>query len=285
MKITFGGCRGTRPLHEDRFARYGGATTSVLVQGEAGEMVIIDCGSGLANVETEVLSSQGPLLILFTHLHLDHLLGLPSFRPLHQKGRQISLTGPDQTAKACRGLFSKPYWPLDLDSLPADIHDLSLLPIKPGNENNPSSEDTLDWGQLSVRCMKVNHPGGCLAYRIDEKSTGKSFLFATDMEWRLMSKGHQDRFLAFGTHPGNTSVLAMDGHLNNQEYNERAGWGHSTQEEVVKVGQILGCDHILITHHSPENDDSELDKRRQMVKDLDGRADLVNQGLKVELTP
>ncbi len=212
------------------------------------------------------------------------MLGLPSFRALHQQGRQISLAGPDKTAAACRGLFSPPYWPLDLDKLPADIHDLALHPVETDNETNPSPEDTLVWGQLSIRCMKVNHPGGCLAYHIEDISSGKSFLFATDMEWALMGEKHKKRFLDFSSHPQGPTVLAMDGHLTDEEYSERSGWGHSTQEEVVSLGQTMGCEHIFITHHSPENDDDELDKRRLAVKKLESRADLIKQGLTIDLT-
>jgi ribonuclease BN (tRNA processing enzyme) len=284
MKITFGGSRGTRPLHDQQFARFGGATTSILVQGDAGDMVVIDCGSGLANIETEVLTSHDPLLILFTHLHLDHMMGLPSFRALHQEGRQIFLAGPDQTAAACHGLFSKPYWPLKLDEMAADIRHQPLQPIHPGNEKKPTDSETLVWGQLTIKCMKVNHPGGCLAYRIDEQGTGNSFLLATDMEWHLMKASHQERFQALGTNPNNATVFAMDGHFSQAEYTDRTGWGHSTQEEVVKIGQAMGCEHILITHHSPENNDEELDKRRLAVKAMDKRADLIAQGLKVELS-
>jgi len=284
MNITFGGCRGTRPLHEERFARYGGATTSVLVQGDAGEMIVIDCGSGLANVEAKVMASAEPLLMLFTHLHIDHMLGLPSFRALHQEGKQISLAGPDQTGAACRSLLSPPYWPLDLDSFPADIHDLTLQPIDIDAEPNSFSNNVLNWGQLTVSCLKVVHPGSCLAYRIDEKSTGHSFLFATDMEWGLMGEKHRNQFLQFGSYPSKATVLAMDGHFKDEEYSECSGWGHSTQEEVVQIGQTMGCDHFFITHHSPENDDQELDKRLQDVKKLDNRANFVTQGMKVELT-
>ncbi len=68
MKITFGGSRGSRPLHDKKFARFGGATTSVLVQGEAGELIVIDCGSGVATIEADIMASNEPVLILFTHL-------------------------------------------------------------------------------------------------------------------------------------------------------------------------------------------------------------------------
>lgn len=283
MKITFGGSRGSRPLHDKKFARFGGATTSVLVQGEAGELIVIDCGSGVATIEADIMASNEPVLILFTHLHLDHMLGFPSFRPLYARDKNITLAGPDKTMAACKGLFSKPYWPMDLDSLPSLIHNQPLHPVKPGNETNPSTDDSLEWGGLSIRCMKVNHPGGCLAYRIEEHGTGNSLFFATDMEWGLMGEKHKERFLDFASHPQNPTVLAMDGHFSAQEYPEHTGWGHSTQEQVVTVGQSMGCKHILVTHHNPENDDVALDKRRLAVKGIDKRADLISQGMIIDL--
>ena len=43
MKITLFGVRGTSPVIGPEFRKFGGETTSVLVEGEGGEMV---CGEG-----------------------------------------------------------------------------------------------------------------------------------------------------------------------------------------------------------------------------------------------
>ena len=80
MKLIVGGCRGTAPVAQPEFMKYGGETTSFLVEGAAGERVLIDAGTGARRLglRLERETAEGRLLVLFTHYHLDHVSGLPS---------------------------------------------------------------------------------------------------------------------------------------------------------------------------------------------------------------
>ena len=50
MRIKFWGTRGTRPTPGRRTLRYGGNTTCVEVRGSANQLLILDSGSGIAEL-------------------------------------------------------------------------------------------------------------------------------------------------------------------------------------------------------------------------------------------
>ena len=76
MKVLFGGVRGTGPVAQADFLRYGGETTSVLIEGAAGERLLLDAGTGMRIIAPHLqLAAGGTMRLLMTHYHLDHLAG------------------------------------------------------------------------------------------------------------------------------------------------------------------------------------------------------------------
>ena len=39
----------------------------------------------------------------------------------------------------------------------------------------------------------------------------------------------------------------------------KRGWGHSTIEDVLKLGQKAATPHLVLFHHDPERDDDAID--------------------------
>ena len=120
MKVIFGGVRGSGPVTGAQYTVYGGDTTSILVLGDSGERILIDAGTGLNNLMPHLGESTDALVMLLTHYHLDHLMGLASFKPLYQRDRPIKIVGmvpasgtPD-TWQALNTLMDEPYWPVSL---------------------------------------------------------------------------------------------------------------------------------------------------------------------------
>ena len=96
MSIVLGGVRGSLPLSHADFAQYGGATTSVLVDSGTGDRIVFDAGTGLRTLQPLLSSAaaEQPLLMLFTHYHLDHLIGLPPFAPLYDPAWHVLFAAP-----------------------------------------------------------------------------------------------------------------------------------------------------------------------------------------------
>ena len=76
------GARGTMPICGEAHLRYGGNTTCFSVRTPQG-IIVFDAGTGICNVARDMESnpSTGAITLFFTHFHMDHLMGLPCFRP------------------------------------------------------------------------------------------------------------------------------------------------------------------------------------------------------------
>ena len=255
MKLFLAGVRGSRPVTGPHVVRFGGDTTSVLVTGRAGETVVIDAGSGLASIEPRLGGPGQEVLLLLTHLHLDHLQGLPGFGPLWQVGRRVVVRGPLGSRSAACVLVGPPFWPLSLVDAPAGVTFI---------EGDPAP---VVWGGLRISTFPVAHPGGSQAYRIDEPATNRSLVFATDVEWAAMDASHRGDFAAFCRTPVPVDLLLMDGHLTPRNAPDRKGWGHSSYEEAAAAGEAAGAGRVLVIHHDPDHDDERLDRLAADLQD------------------
>src|SRR5437016_14573654 len=108
MRIKFWGTRGTRPTPGHRTLRYGGNTTCIEVRDKENNLLIIDSGSGIAELgstfrPTEPLQAH----LLITHTHLDHIQGFPFFLPAFVPGTMLTIVGPSGSAKSLQAAFAR----------------------------------------------------------------------------------------------------------------------------------------------------------------------------------
>src|ERR1700722_1665329 len=102
VNVTFYGVRGSCPCSGDRYRRYGGNTSCLVIDIEGDEPLIVDMGTGaraLGDVLLKEARAVGAPLhatALLTHLHFDHILGVPFFGPLHDPGARLIMYGPVQ---------------------------------------------------------------------------------------------------------------------------------------------------------------------------------------------
>ncbi len=281
MELEFFGVRGTSPVTGAAFSRYGGDTTSVLVSGGKKEKIIIDAGTGIRRLGLSKEEKGGDeILILMTHYHLDHVMGLPSFGPIYQPGRRITIASPVRRQRTPREvlekIFSNPFWPLPIDDLPAKLDFLTL--------DGDSAVEPFRFKDLEVRWTVLHHPGSSTAYRIDEPASKTSLVFATDVEWAASSKDEKKRFIDLCRNPAPPTILVFDGQYGDEEYEKFRGWGHSTRRMALEAAEQVSAGRLLITHHDPLNDDNALDR---IAEELDGSsppAGLAAAGLQVKIS-
>lgn len=266
--FTIRGVRGGTVAIGPEYARHGGHTTCFSLHTPEG-MLLIDAGTGLAAADADIdLQAVAlPIVFLFTHFHLDHLTGLPFFRPLYQKGRSIRMLGDpartDDWPGALRRFCSPPYWPVDMATAGADIR----------MERLPEAGSAVLLGARVAWCP-VWHPQGCLAYRLDLPAA--SIVVATDHEC-----GDPDldrRFVAFCR---GADALIYDAQYTPDEYPRHRGLGHSTWRDGVAIARAAGVGELILTHLDRSRTDAAQDEIVALARREFPRVRSATQGLRL----
>ncbi len=278
MQILLGGVRGTSPVTHRDCMKYGGATTCVLIGDRAGTRIILDAGTGLQNLQPCLMRQTNDLpdLMLFTHYHLDHLIGLPSFASLYDPNARVQFASPVRegvtTEDAIRRLMDKPFWPVKFS---AHCEYLVL--------SESSGEAPWRHGAFDVRWCTVHHRNGCHAYRIDSREDCASVVFATDLEWQASAGAERDALFQLCQMPTPVDLLIMDGQFDAADGSRFSGWGHSTWQDAVEVAESVGAGQLVVTHHAPASSDEVLDLRVEKLRSAFTRARLAYDGLDIRI--
>jgi ribonuclease BN (tRNA processing enzyme) len=245
---------------EKDFADYGGETTCLLITGSGGERLVLDAGSGLRVVLTHLAAqpqaSSKPceLFLLFSHYHIDHLIGLTALRQLYDPNWRIIFAAPCRSGEPgvetiIREFLKHPFWPVRWEAMRAEIVFTNL---------DATATDGSEYGGLKLRWVDLQHPGGSWAFRIDESETDASVVFATDCEWSQATTQERDSFLTLCCEPEPARLLVMDAQFGREDYEPHRGWGHSTREDVLAVAAEANVDRTLLTHHDTGHNDAYL---------------------------
>lgn len=281
MKVILGGVRGSCPVAQPEFMKYGGETTSLLIEGEGGERILIDGGTGVRLLGQRLLQSSGvrSAWMFMTHYHLDHVAGLPMLPILYAPDWKLTMAAPDHHPihidEIMDRIFDVPLWPLQTEDL-RSRNEFRQLP-------GITAAAPFLCGGIEVRWCPVHHPGGCTAYRFDEPATGASMVMATDVEWGLSSteeKAHLERLISF---PSPAGLLVMDGQFDQASIARHRGWGHSSWQDALALAVRCRVRRLLITHHDPNSDDSRLDGWQAQLRHQAAWADFARQGMEITL--
>ncbi|MFN2521242.1 MAG: MBL fold metallo-hydrolase [Candidatus Limnocylindria bacterium] len=271
MKVRFWGTRGSIPTPGPSTVRYGGNTACVEVRA-SGALLLLDGGTGLRELGT-ALDGKEPVDadLLLSHLHWDHIQGLPFFRPAYDPDCRIRIHGPKQS-RPLRELLGigmdDPFFPVDLDGLPAQI-DVS--------EVDPAADVAM--GPYRVTATRIYHPAPALAYRVE--ADGRALVYATDTEDPFSGEINPVTALARGA-----DMLIHDAQYLAADF--KRGWGHSTVDSALDVGMSAGVSCIVLYHHDPDRSDDALDaigrEAQQRVRSLGSSAKVVVAREGLELT-
>jgi phosphoribosyl 1,2-cyclic phosphodiesterase len=172
ISIRFWGVRGSIASPGPETARVGGNTSCVeLVAGAT--RLVLDAGTGLRRLGNE-LAARGAVdvTVLLSHVHWDHIQGLPFFGPIYTPGARVQVVaGANGTPlhDTLRRQMSAPMFPVDLDELPASL-----------TYREVRDRQALVLGDAQVTAAKANHPDSVFAYRVEYD--GASVVYATDTE-------------------------------------------------------------------------------------------------------
>lgn len=244
LTIHFHGVRGSIAAPGVATARVGGNTSCVeVIAGD--NRIVLDAGTGLRGLGDRLIAS-GPsaTTILLSHLHWDHIQGLPFFTPIYIAGNWIEVvSGPNGAMPleaALRRQMSAPFFPVEFDEVARQVR-----------VREPRVGEAFAVGDVRVTMAKLNHPDPVYGYRLDHQ--GASIVYATDTEHFACVDPALARLAA------GADVLIYDAQYTPEEYPGKVGWGHSTWEAAVALARTAGVRQLVLYHHDPRRADDAVE--------------------------
>jgi phosphoribosyl 1,2-cyclic phosphodiesterase len=263
-KLSFWGVRGSTPTVDPGTWRYGGNTPCLELLTPDGMQIILDCGTGLRMLGSRWAAPNGDnsaeTHILVTHYHWDHIQGIPFFAPLYVENNHFhfysfrsKFLGRDSLKQVFETQMALPYFPVDMSAMNAKRQFQEV-----------AGGDTFRIGENKVTSRWLNHPQGCLGFRI-ETSAG-TVVYATDNEPGDAKLDQSLKELAAGA-----DIFINDAQFTPEQLaTTKKGWGHSSWKEGVCVAREAGATTLVLFHHDPDSTDRVVDTiLRQAREDFD----------------
>lgn len=249
--VKFWGVRGSIACPEASHLGYGGNTACVAV--ECGpHRIILDAGTGIRRLGQH-LAREGvkDIHLLLSHLHLDHIIGLPFFEPAFDPATRITVRAGNllpryRLQEEIGQLMRAPFFPVSPQIFQAAIQYIDFI---------SGEMFTLAPG-LDITTAALNHPDGATGYRINWH--GHSICYITDTEH--FPDRVDNRIVELVR---DTDLMVYDATFCPATYPRHQGWGHSTWQAAIAIAQQANVKRVALFHHDPDSDDAALTQREQ----------------------
>ena len=279
FNVRFWGTRGSVPAPGPETVIYGGNTSCVEVRC-GGELIILDAGTGIRGLGTELLKDM-PIKasILFSHVHWDHIQGIPFFRPAYKLGNEFKLYGgkdwDTRLEYALRWQMQSPTFPVTFEEVNSVGAKMEYIDIDVDTVFTIGDKD-----QISVRSAELRHPDKAFGFRIEY--AGKSLIYATDTE-NLPEPDEKLVELATGA-----DLLIHDAQYTSEEYygvntDPKRNWGHSTPEAAAGAAIAANVKKLVLFHHDPYHDDETVSQILKIASAIFPNTVAAYEGMLIEL--
>ncbi len=215
----------------------GSNTPCVSVELDNGEQLVLDAGSGI--IPFALFSNNIPktLIILLSHLHWDHIEGLPMALPSLCKKTSLTIAGDfgKSLSFAIETLFNPTFFPVALDTLNINLVQKHVCTF-------------LKERGIVVKQLRLNHAVPCYGYRIFDGN--KSLVYCTDNE--IKPEAHAKTLVKF-CHKAD--ILIHDSQYLDSEKSLKKGLGHSFASDVADLAQQAEVKSLVLFHHEPFEQD------------------------------
>ncbi len=228
---------------------FGGHSSCVQIETGGQEHVVLDLGTGVRPLGQQMLArfgAQAPQTyhVFLSHLHWDHIMGLPFFTPVYIPGNRVVVhTCHPHAEFALRRQQAEPSFPVRFDQFSAEF---TFHVATPG--------EAFDVDGTRVVAHAQRHAGDSYGWRFER--AGKCLVYSTDSEHRLEDEAERAGFVAFFDR---ADVVVFDAMYSLAEaISVKADWGHSSNIVGVELCQAARVKRLLMFHHEPANSDSEI---------------------------
>ena len=246
MRVWLLGVRGSTPAPGPDFVRYGGHTSCVAIaaDGHDAPTLVLDAGTGLRTLTALLPGPAYRGAILLSHLHWDHVQGIPFFVAGDHYQSVVDLYLPAQGGLSGRDLLAKMMSPPSFPITPEGLRgSWTFNALPPGR---------IDLRGFALTAAEVAHKGGrTYGYRVDDLSGSLAYLpdhapvQGCSDEVRAMIRG--------------VDVLLHDAQFLESERSTADLFGHATVDEAITLANEANVGTLVLFHHSPVRTDTQLD--------------------------
>ena len=177
--------------------------------------IILDLGTGLRLFGTQPIDGTFRGTALVTHIHWDHVQGLPFFPPVDRPGARFDIYGPTQDEGSLAEVFGElmcpPYFPIHFSELEGDV------------EFHDVTDEDLKIGTAKVMVRPVPHPGPTVGYRIEWDGVSVAYISDHQAPHELDTVADAVLELCDGV-----DLLIHDAQYTPAEFAMKSYWGHCT---------------------------------------------------------
>jgi phosphoribosyl 1,2-cyclic phosphodiesterase len=259
VRVTFCGTRGSTPAPGLDYIRFGGHTSCVALSHDDGPgsrpTLLLDAGTGLRRLPGLLGDLPFHGTILLSHLHWDHVQGLPFFRSGDRDDARVHVFLPDQgddtDAEALlERMMSPPFFPIAPSAL-RGAWQFGVIP-----------DGTFAAEGFSVVAIDVPHKGGhTVGFRISDGHSSVAYI--PDHCPTALGPGpggigeYHDGALRLAHE---VDLLVHDAHLRAEEVEAEGSFGHAAAEYAARLGTLAGARRVALFHHRPERSDVEVER-------------------------
>jgi len=274
LHITFYGVRGSTPSPAESNRRYGGNTSTVVLENGNEDPIVLDLGTGLRMWGLDLPPGPVRATALVTHIHWDHIQGLPFFAPIHRAGSRLTIYAPEQDGPL-QEVFDRfmcpPFFPVQYAQLEGDVRFVAV------------ADADLEINSAKVKVRPVPHVGPTVGYRIDW--AGASVAYISDHQAPLALDAVPDAVLELCD---GVDLLIHDAQFTPDEFVAKSTWGHCTMEYALLVARLSSARRLCLFHHDPSHSDDDLDALHDEIRALDrgdGPREIIGarEGLQIHL--
>lgn len=246
MQLTFLGVRGSTAAPGAPFVRYGGHTSCVAVSASAGGPVslVLDAGTGLRALTPLLAGEPFRGSILLSHLHWDHMQGIPFFAAGDREDARVAVYLPAQGGRSGKELLaqsmSPPAFPITPDGL---LGSWSFTAVGPGRFATDG---------YAVTAASIEHKGGATHGYLIERGGSRVAYLPDHAPKVAVSPGLLDML-------SGVDVLIHDAQFLDQERPRAESYGHATVEDAIALARRVGAQRLVLFHHAPGRTDDALD--------------------------
>ena len=248
--------RGSTPCSCDSNRRYGGNTSCVAVEWPDRDPILLDLGTGLRFFGlTQPTDGTFRGTALVSHLHWDHVQGIPFFAPMLVEGAHLDVYAPRQDegslCEAVRAFMSPPYFPVEIDALPGTF------------TFHEASDQVVDVHGAKVTAATVPHIGPTVGYRVE--FDGVSVAYISDHQ--QPGVGSTEVAASVLDLCEGVDLLIHDAQFDDDEFAHRHDWGHCTSDYAIEVAARSGAKRLALFHHDPSHCDVRLDELAEQASE------------------